>query len=116
VDGTTGASLGRIVSGHRDAWGAGWRLESTLATRGAWEGGVDAGWNYYRIEDDVTGDVRSGLSSTGFSLGTSAGRAIGPTQALALVLRYHRLFNDATGRYATAAVEWRRRGAREGSR
>jgi hypothetical protein len=116
VDGRTGAPLGRLVSGHRDAWGAGWRLESTLLARGPWVAGADAGWNYYRIEDDVTGEVRGGLSSTGFSLGGSAGRAIGSGQALALALRYHRLFNDATGRYATAAVEWRWRGAREGSR
>lgn len=116
VDPTTGAPLGEIVSGHRDCFGAGWRLESTLATRAAWEAGVDAAWNYYRIEDDVTGDVYSGLSSIGFSLGASVGRTIGPMQSLSLVFRYHRLFNDATGRYATAAVEWRRRGAREGSR
>ena len=116
VDPTTGQPLGQIVSGHRDIFGAGWRFESTLATRDAWETGVDAGWNYYRIEDDVAGDVYDGLSSIGFSLGASVGRSIGSSQSLSLAFRYHRLFNDATGRYATAAVEWRRRGAREGSR
>ncbi|NOT35389.1 MAG: hypothetical protein HOP12_14690 [Candidatus Eisenbacteria bacterium] len=116
TDPGSGASLGQIEDGHRDVFGAAWRLEAGPWARAGWQLVTDAGWGYYRIEDDVRGKVFQGLSSTGFSLGASIGRALVPGTTLGLAARYHRLFNDATGRYITAAVEWRWLGTREGSR
>ena len=113
VDANDGSSLGRIEAGHRATWGASWRLDAVLppvprwipVLRG-WLPEAGATWGYYRVADDVRGRATRSLGTTGFSLGAGVGRPLGAISAVAVV-RYHRLFNDVTGRYVTAAVACR---------
>jgi hypothetical protein len=50
------------------------------------------------------------VSSTGFSLAAGVQRRVAGGNSFGAVVRYHRLFNDVTGRYVSGAVEWGWRG------
>jgi len=117
ADANDGTPLGRIEAGHRATWGAAWRLDALLPAVpdrvpliGGWRPEAGGTWGYYRVADDVRGSPTRSLGTTGFGLGAGIGRPLGRV-AFAFVVRYHRLFNDVTGRYVTGAVAWRWGGA-----
>jgi hypothetical protein len=105
-DGNDGSPLGLTETAHRATWGASWRLDVLLAEWGSWTPEASGSWGYYRVSDDVRGDNTSALGSAGFSLGMGIGRPLGAFSAAAVV-RYHRLFNDRTGRYVTGGLAFR---------
>lgn len=111
-DPNDGTDLGSAAFAHRWSYGASWRGDVALYERDRWSSGVTADWGYWRIEDDVRGRTSGAASAVGFALGGKLTRAVGATNSMGLVVRYHRLFSnrDATpdllDRYATAAFEW----------
>jgi hypothetical protein len=105
-DENDGSPLGATESAHRSTWGASWRLDLLLANWGSWTPEASGSWGYYRVSDDVRGVYAGALGSAGFSLGMGIGRPLGALSAAAVV-RYHRLFNDRTGRYVTGGLAFR---------
>ena len=105
-DANDGTPLGVTETAHRSTWGASWRLDVLLADWGSWTPEASGSWGYYRVSDDVRGTDTSALGSAGFSLGMGIGRPLGAFSAAAVV-RYHRLFNDRTGRYVTGGLAFR---------
>ena len=104
-----GEPIGTTETAHRSTWGASWRLDAMLPAWGSWVPEGSGSWGYYRVSDDVRGQATSSLGSAGFSLGLGIGRPVGAISTAAVV-RYHRLFNDRTGRYVTGgiAIRWGR--------
>ena len=100
-----GLPYGKIEQVHRAAWGASWRLDAAAPARFGVIPFASATWGYYRIVDDLRGDVISSVGSTGFSLAAGARWPIGPHFALGAVVRYHRLFNDLEGRFMSAGLD-----------
>jgi hypothetical protein len=105
-DPVSGESIGTSETAHRSTWGVSWRLDAMLPAWGSWVPEASGSWGYYRVGDDVRGEDVSSLGSAGFSLGAGIGRPLGALSAAAVV-RYHRLFNDRTGRYVTGGVAFR---------
>jgi hypothetical protein len=105
-DPNDGTWIGRAETAHRNTFGAAWRADAEL-TRGRWRPLASASWGYYRVQDDLRGELADAVSSAGFSLGLGVGRAVSTNHALAVAVRYHRLLNDVAGRYVTASLEWR---------
>jgi hypothetical protein len=111
TDANDGTPLGPSETAHRSTWGVSWRLDTMLPAWGSWVPEASGSWGYYRVSDDLRGTDISSLGSAGFSLGAGIGRPLGAITAAAVV-RYHRLFNDRTGRYVTGgvAIRWGRGG------
>lgn len=106
LDENDGTPIGTTETAHRSTWGVSWRLDAMLPAWGSWVPEASGSWGYYRVSDDVRGTDTSSLGSAGFSLGAGIGRPLGAISAAAVV-RYHRLFNDRTGRYVTGGVAFR---------
>jgi hypothetical protein len=101
------SDLGLAEDLHRDAFGAAWRLDAVFDGPGGWIPYTSGTWGFYWVQDDVRGDARDAVGSTGFSLGAGLLRPIAGASSLGLGVRYHRLFNDVAGRYASLSAEWR---------
>jgi hypothetical protein len=110
-DPNDGQPIGSTESAHRSTWGGSWRLDAMLPPWKSWVPEASGSWGYYRVNDDVRGVSVSSLGSAGFSLGLGIGHSLGALSGTAVV-RYHRLFNDRTGRYVTGgiALRWGRSG------
>lgn len=106
ADPATGQPAGRAEGLHRAAYAAAWRLDARPWPGTAWSPFASGSWGLYRLRDDRLGDTRREWSSTGFSLGAGVRRALRGRLTLGAEVRYHRLFNDRAGRYASAALEW----------
>jgi hypothetical protein len=104
-----GLPYGEIEQLHRAAWGASWRLDAEAPARFGMIPFASATWGYYRIVDDLRGEVLSSVGSTGFSLGAGARKPLGRHVMLGAVVRYHRMFNDLEGRFMSAGLDcaWR---------
>jgi len=109
-----GTPLGPIPGYHRATLAAVWRLEAHPSVGGAWDPYASATWGMYRLSDDLHGDATRTLGSAGFGLGLGCARRIATTHAAGLAVRYQWLMRGDTGKYLSAALEWRwRPGATE---
>ena len=106
TDPGTGAPAGQAEGLHRAAYAATYRLDAVLMPLGSWSPFASGTWGVYRLRDDRLGDTRREWSSTGWSLGAGLRHALRGRATIGGELRYHRLFNDHAGRYASAALEW----------
>lgn len=106
TDPATGGPAGQAEARHRAAYGAAYRLDALPFTGGAWEPFASGTWGIYRLRDDRLGDTLYEWSSTGWSLAAGVRRALRGRMTLGAEVRYHRMFNDRAGRYASAALEW----------
>lgn len=112
ADPNDGTDLGSVALSHRWVYGASWRGDLELFERGRWSSGLVGDWGYWRIEDDVRGQLTGASSAVGLVLGGKLARQVGTTNTAGFVLRYHRLFTDRDAasslvdRYATVAFEW----------
>jgi hypothetical protein len=97
--------LGTTVVAHRLSWGVAWRMDAGLPARKGWTPVASGTWGYYHVADDQWGEVLSAVRSTGFSLGGGLRHALRKGTTVGAMVRYHRLFNDTAGRYASAGVE-----------
>jgi len=111
VDGS-GNYIGLATTGHQAVFGGAFRLDYEPSLRMSWKPYASGTWGYYRIENDVRGVSAGGVSAPGFSLGAGIGHHLYEGHSIGLVVRYHRLFDDVTGRYVSGALEW---GWRSGS-
>jgi hypothetical protein len=105
-DPNDGTDLGVVALGHRQAYGAAWRLDSELPGRWGWTPYASGTWGYSRVADDVRGEAGPAVSSTTFSLGLGALRPLGRGHSVGASVRYHRLFNDRAGRFVSAGIDW----------
>ena len=118
-DPNSGADLGAVATSHRWSYGAAWCGEALLSRHGKWAHRAEAGWGFWRQEDDTRGRTTGAVSATGFTLGLSAARQFGATKTLGLAARYQHVFLDrepvapAADRYASCALEWRWSGAQD---
>jgi hypothetical protein len=103
--------LGLAEDLHRDAFGAAWRMDAVFDGPGAWLPYTSGTWGFYWVQDDVRGESREAVGSTGFSLGAGLMRPIAGASTLGVGARYHRLFNDVAARYVSLSAEWRWGGA-----
>lgn len=107
----SGATLdvGKVEQAHRAAWGVSWRLDATAAARFGLTPVASATWGIYRVADDVQGRDLAHVNSVGWSAGAGLRRELGPHFGLGVTVRYHRLFNDAEGRFMSVGLEgvWR---------
>jgi hypothetical protein len=104
-----GLAYGKVEQLHRTAWGASWRMDAVASP---WHGLLpfaSGTWGYYRIADDLRGDARGHLGTTGFSLAAGVRQGVGRHLAVGASIRYHRLFNDVEGRFVSAGLDgtWR---------
>ncbi|MFI5370112.1 MAG: hypothetical protein ACHQ52_01045 [Candidatus Eisenbacteria bacterium] len=106
----TGAFIGVAEAKHQTVYGGAFRLDWEPSMRWSWRPYGSGTWGYYRVQDSVRGTSLEGVSSTGFSLAAGVQRHVGGHNSIGAVVRYHRLFNDVTGRYVSGAVEWGWRG------
>lgn len=106
TDPSTGGSAGQAEGLHRAAYAAAYRLDARPFPQRSWEPFASGTWGIYRLRDDRLGDTRREWSSTGWSLGAGVRRALRGRATIGAEMRYHRLFNDDAGRYASAALEW----------
>lgn len=112
-DPNNGVHLGTVPLSHRWTYGGAWRADATVLTRKRWDADLVGQWGYWRLEDDLRGDVTGAASAVGFTVGANIRHPLTGPQGLGLAVRYHRLFTDrnaAYGRvdqYATLALEWR---------
>jgi hypothetical protein len=105
-DPNDGMDLGAAELGHAYVLGAAWRLDREWGSLLTWMPYASGTWGYYRVIDDLRGEVTQRAGSTGFSLGGGVRRAINDRNAIGASVRYHRLFNDRLGRYVGWAVDW----------
>jgi len=111
-DVNSGAFLGTVATDHRWAFGAGWRGDADVVTRGRWSAAATGTWGYWRVEDDRRGTTFAAAGAVGFTLGAIGRVRLAPAHTLGLALRYHRLFPDRasayvrTERYASASLVW----------
>ncbi len=112
-DPNDGTPLGTAAELHRWTFGAAWRAEADLWDRGPWTVGATGAWGWWRVQDDVRGDVNAAGSAVGFILGADVRRAAGRGREVGLTVRYHRLDENRevtwkrVDRYASAALEMR---------
>jgi hypothetical protein len=104
-----GLDYGKIEQSHRAAYGVSWRLDGTAPARFGVTPFASATWGAYRVADDERGHELGHVGSTGWSLAGGLRRDVGPHVGLGVYVRYHRLFNDAEGRFMSAGLEgiWR---------
>jgi len=98
----TSAGSGQV---HRATYGAAWRLDGRILGP-SWEPFGGGTWGFYYLRDDRLGATLNDWISTGFSLGGGVRHVTRGRGTIGAVLRYHQLFNDRMGRYASAALEW----------
>jgi hypothetical protein len=112
--GGAGNVIGLAETQHQDVLGAAFRLDWEPVLTWKWRPYGSGTWGYYRVTNDVRGATTGGVSAPGFSLGAGVVRYLASGSSFGAVVRYHRLFDDETGRYVSAGVEWgwRGRGAR----
>ncbi len=101
--------IGTAELGHRQSYGAAWRLDYRAAPVRGWTRAASATWGFARIADDRSGLRLRAVGSTGFSLAAGIRRPLLKHAAAGPMIRYQRLFNDRAGRYLSAGVEmiWR---------
>ena len=105
-DPATNLPSGQAEDVHRAAYSGSFRLDARPWRARVWEPFASGTWGLYRLRDDRLGDTRREWSSTGWSLGAGVRRALRGRATIGAEVRYHRLFNDDAGRYASAALEW----------
>jgi hypothetical protein len=101
-----GVDLGTTEVAHRWARGVAWRMDASLPGRWGWTPVATGTWGLYHVTDDHRGAQIGKTESTGFSVGGGLRRALHKNATVGAALRYHRLFNDTAGRYASAGVEY----------
>jgi len=106
-DPNDGTDLGAVALGHRDTWGAAWRLDAAAP---AFAGGrlhpfVSATYGVYRLQADRFGTATGAVTAAGASLGTGVRYAVGGAR-FGVSVRYHRLFEDRLNDYAAVAMDW----------
>lgn len=112
-DPNDGTPIGTTADLHRWAWGAAWRAEADLWSRGRWSAGASGGLGWWRVEDDQRGESRAAGSAVGFRLGLEARRRLGLGRDLGLEVNYHRLSEGSSDtwqrvdRYASVALQLR---------
>jgi hypothetical protein len=99
-----GLPYGTVEQAHRFAWGASWRVDASAPPWRLLTPFASVTWGYYRITDDLRGSELGAVSSAGFSLGAGVRRPFGAHIVLGAEVRYHRLFNDRAGRFASASL------------
>jgi hypothetical protein len=105
-DANDGSDIGTIEEAHRFAYGAAWRLDAALPGRGGLEPYLTATWGAYRVQDDVRGEVRGALTSTGVGAGIGVRRHIARTGALGLCARWHEVLRGDAGRWLSVTADW----------
>ena len=112
--GGAGNVIGLAETQHQDVFGAAFRLDWEPAIKWKWRPYGSGTWGYYRVTNDLHGATLDGVSAAGFSLGGGIVRHLASGSSFGAVVRYHRLFDDVTGRYVSGGVEWgwRTKGAR----
>jgi hypothetical protein len=105
-DPNDGTDLGVVALDHRSTVGAAWRLDAVLPSLRAWVPYASGSWGIYHVADDHRGSDAGSIGSTGFSLGGGLRHPFAGRLSLGASVRYHRLFNDRTGRFVTAGVDW----------
>ena len=112
--GGAGNVIGVAETQHQDVFGAAFRLDWEPELGWKWRPYGSGTWGYYRVTTDLHGATLGGVSAPGFSLGAGIVHHLASGSSIGAVVRYHRLFDDETGRYVSGAVEWgwRPRGAR----
>jgi len=98
--------LGTTEVAHRWAWGVAWRMDASLPGRRGWTPVASGTWGYYHVADDRRGERLAAVESTGFSLAGGVRHAVLKGATMGAMVRYHRLFNDIAGRYASAGLEF----------
>lgn len=113
IDPGDGLSRGVVAQTHRWVYGAAWRADTDVWSHRRWKAGVSGSWGYWRVQDDVRGDVQAAFSGIGFGLSGRLLRAVSKSQDLGLAAGYTRVFSDRNtvfervDRYAWGALEWR---------
>jgi hypothetical protein len=102
-----GQDLGPAAGVHRKATGFGWRAEAHRAMGSHYDLFGLGTWAYYRIEDDLRGDMFRRTNTPGLGVGIGASRVISGSQWLGMTLTYRQLWRGLTQRYLTVAAEWR---------
>ena len=105
-DPNDGTDLGVVALDHRMVVGAAWRLDAELPPVRAWVPYASGTWGISRVADDHRGIASGSIGTTGFSLGGGIRHPLAGRLSLGASVRYHRLFNDRTGRFVTAGVDW----------
>jgi hypothetical protein len=98
-------SLGPTESQHAAVFGVAWRADAAWLARDTWAPYVSGSWGYYRINVDELGVQTRASSALGFSLAGGV-QPFGPRSGPGLFARYHRIFDDRTGRYLTVGLDW----------
>jgi hypothetical protein len=106
TDPGTGQPAGSAEARRRTAYGASFRLDVRPTASGNWEPFASSTWGVYRLRDDRSGTTLEEWGSIGVSLGGGIRRRLRGRATLGLEFRYHRLFNETTPRYTSAALEW----------
>ena len=104
-----GSDLGAVAAVHREALSVLWRLDGEPP---AWRGyapWLSAGWGTYRFRDDHIGRVTGRLTAAGIFAGGGVRHAIGASLDLGVTARWHRLFDQTTGRWLSVGADlaWR---------
>lgn len=113
IDPSDGLSRGVVAETHRWVYGGAWRADADLWSRRRWKAGVSGSWGYWRVQDDIRGDVQGAFSGVGFGVSGRLVRAVSKSQDLGVAVGYTRVFSDRNtafervDRYAWGALEWR---------
>jgi hypothetical protein len=106
VDANDGSDIGTVEEAHRFAYGAAWRFDADLPSRAAWEPYLSLTWGGYRVQDDVRGDVRGALTSTGVGIGAGVRRHIAASGAVGLCARWHEVFRGDAEHWLSVTADW----------
>ncbi|MBI5170311.1 MAG: hypothetical protein HZA61_12555 [Candidatus Eisenbacteria bacterium] len=113
IDANDGSSRGVVAQTHRWVYGGAWHADGDLYRGKRWKAGVSGSWGYWRVEDDVRGDLQAAFSGVGFGGSAHLRRSVSRSQDLGVAAGYARVFSDRSAefdrvdRYAWGALEWR---------
>lgn len=101
-------NYGAIDFGHRDSWGASWRVDALGPRLGSnFRSYATGSYGYVRFVNDRVGSLKDAHSGVVGSLGLGIERTLNLHHALGLTAGGTWLSDDFTRRYASAALEWR---------
>ena len=99
--------FGELVVGHRQAWGAAWRVDALGPRVGRLGRSFASGsYGYFRLRVDDSGKALGENSGLGGAIGVGLQRAITPRHTLAFAASHTWMSDDFTRRYGSAGLEW----------
>ncbi len=107
-DASGGPSLdyGPIEQGHRDAWGAAWRIDALGPALFLGRSFATVDYGYFRLQNNRVGQTLGRTSAVGGTLGLGLEHTLTPHQTIRITVGATMMSDTFTKHYGSAGLEW----------